>query len=338
MHKIGVIGLGMGAKPHAVSLQELVSEDRVEVVGGYARREESRRAFHDAFGFPVTDDVDGLIAASDTLIVITPPNTHLELTQKIAAAGKHVLLEKPVDVTTERAEACVKACRDAGVKLGVVFQKRFKPATLKMRELIQGGSLGAIVNAGAYMRLWRPSIGYYDLPGRGTYAQDGGGVLITQGIHTLDMMLSYTGPVAEVTAFAGNTPVHDIEVEDICMGALRFANGAMGVIDATTACYPGLPERVELVCENATAFVDGAILSVHWKDGKTESFGSEDASEGGADPMAFSHDFHKVRIEEFLDAVEQDREPMAGGTESLNVHRLIDALLLSAKERRIVSL
>ncbi len=339
MLKIGIIGLGLGIKPHALSLQELAAQGKVEVVAGYSRTAARRDAFAKAYGFPVTDRMEDVIdnPSIDAVFVVTPPNTHLDITRRVAAAGKHVLLEKPVEVSTEKAEQTVQACRDAGVKLAIVFQNRFKKATLKLRELMDSGRLGRLVNAGAYIRLWRPQDGYYNQPGRGTFAQDGGGVLITQGVHTLDLMLSYTGPVSEVTAFAGNTPVHDIEVEDICIGAVTFANGAIGVVDATTACYPGLPERLELICENGTAMVDGATLTVHWKDGTQLVHGGDEAVSGGADPMAFSHDFHRRRIEDFVDAIETGREPLANGEESLRVHRLIDALLISAKERRVVA-
>ncbi len=340
MLRIGIIGLGTGIKPHALSLRELADEGRVEVCAGYSRTAARRDAFRAAYGFPVTDDLEAILndPAIDAVFVVTPANTHLEITRLVAAAGKHVLLEKPLEVSTDKAEQVVRVCREAGVKLAIMVQNRFKIAALTLRDLIDGGEIGRVVKAGAYIPLWRPQAGYYDQPGRGTFAQDGGGVLITQGIHTLDLLLSYMPPVAEVTAFAGTTPVHAIEVEDVCGAALRFADGAIGVVDATTACYPGLPERVELVGELATAFIDGAHLRVCFKDGRELVAGTEEEVAGGADPMAFSHSFHRRRIEDFLDAIENDRRPRASGEDVLRAHRLIDALLLSSRERRPVAL
>lgn len=339
MLRIGIIGLGVGAKPHALGLKDLAAAGRVEVCAAYSRTEARRKAFHDAYGFPVTDDPAVILndPTIDAVIVVTPPNTHLELTKLVAAAGKHLLLEKPLEVSTEKAEEVVRICREARIKLGIVVQNRFKLAALKLSELVDAGELGTIVKAGAYIPVWRPQVGYYDEPGRGTFAQDGGGVLITTGIHTFDLMLSFTAPVTEVAAFAGTTVVHDIEVEDICTATLRFADGAIGVVDATSACFPGLPERVELVGEKATAFLEGAKLKVCFKDGRVVEAGAGEEMSGGVDRMAFSHSFHRRRIEDFLDAIENDREPIANGEDVLKAHRLIDAMLLSSREKRIVA-
>ena len=141
-----------------------------------------------------------------------------------------------------------------------MLQHRFRPAAERLAALLAEGALGAIVGCSTTIRLWRPQA-YYDEPGRGTLARDGGGVLMTQGIHTLDLMLSLAGPVAEVTGFAATTPVHRMETEDMACAAVRFASGALGVIDATTAAYPGFPERIELACTRGTASLAGAGLA-----------------------------------------------------------------------------
>ena len=148
-----------------------------------------------------------------------------------------------------------------------MLQHRFRPAALKLREMLRAGALGSIVNCSTVIRLWRPQ-SYYDEEGRGTKARDGGGVLITQGIHTLDLMLSLAGPIAEVRGYATTSSVHRMETEDLVAAAVSFANGALGTIDATTAAYPGFAERIEIIGEKATASLVGSDLVVAHHDGR----------------------------------------------------------------------
>jgi len=326
-HRIAVIGLGMAVTPHAKSLVDLA--DRIAVAACYSPTPARRDAFAAKFYFPVTDDLDALIGdpSITAAAVLTPPNTHLEIVSRLARAGKHVLLEKPLDVSTERAEALVTACDAAGVRLGIVLQHRFKPAAERLAALLAEGALGDIVSCSTSIRLWRPQ-SYYDEPGRGTKARDGGGVLLTQGIHTLDLLLSLMGPVANVSGYATTTPVHRMETEDLVAAAVRFTNGAYGVIDATTAAYPGSAERIDVSGTLGSASLAGTALAVAYHDGTAEQIAA-DASPGGtgADPMAFPHDYHRGVWVDFLDAIEQGRPPRISGAEGLRVHRLIDALL-----------
>jgi predicted dehydrogenase len=252
-------------------------------------------------------------------MILTPPATHGELVAKAAAAGKHILLEKPLEISTGRGEALVAAAE-------------------RLRALLAEGALGQVVGCSTTIRLWRPQ-DYYDEPGRGTRARDGGGVLLTQGIHTLDLMLSLAGPVAEVAGYATTTPVHRMETEDLACAAARFASGALGVIDATTAAFPGSPERIELAGTLGAAALAGGDLKVAWHDGRTETIAA-DASAGGtgADPMAFSHEGHRAVLADFLRAVRTGTPPRVTGREALKVHRLIDALLETGRSGRPVAL
>ena len=266
-------------------------------------------------------------------LIFTPPNTHLDLAEKFAAAGKHILLEKPVEITTGRAERLVKAC--SKVKLGIVLQHRFRPAAEKLRELLP--SLGKLVSASAMVPNWRPQT-YYDQPGRGTKARDGGGVLLTQAIHTLDLFQSLAGEIAEVSAFATTSPLRKIDTEDIVGAGVRFTGGAVGTVDATTVAYPGFPERIELACEKATAQLNAETLDVFFKNGRHLREGGQASNSGGADPMAFSHEAHKALISDFLDAIDGNRNPVTYGREALKVQVLIEALLRSAEEGRAVKI
>jgi predicted dehydrogenase len=335
--RIAVIGLGMAVTPHARSLVDLA--DRVEVAHVFSRSAERRRAFAARFDFPLCDDLEtiGADRSIDAVMILTPPATHLELVERFAAAGKHILLEKPLEVTTARAAALVGAAEAAGVRLGVVFQSRFREASVGLRTRLEEGALGGLAAANIICPWWRPQ-SYYDEPGRGTLARDGGGVLITQAIHTLDLALSLTGPVAEVAALCGTTRVHRMETEDFAGAGLRFANGALGSLFATTAEYPGFAERIELIGTRATAVLAAGVVTLHRHDGTTERIGEEQSTGGGADPMAFPHDAHRALLTDFLDALDHDREPVPSGREALRVHHFIDALLRSSELGRAVAI
>ena len=327
--RVAIIGLGMAVAPHAKSLLDL--KDRVDVVA-WSPSARRRDAFAESYPFAFADSLDAVLAdpALDAVAILSPPNTHLDLVQKAASARKHILLEKPLEITTARAQQLVDCAAQAGMTLAVVLQHRFRPAGERLKAIVDEGRLGRIVNCSTSIRLWRPQ-SYYDEPGRGTRSRDGGGVLLTQGIHTLDLMLSLAGPIVEVTGYAMTSPVHRMETEDTVAAAVRYASGAIGVIDATTSAYPGAAERIELVGEKGTASLAGTSLVVQWQDGPREEHDADGSAGGtGADPMAFPHDYHRSVWTDFLDAVATGRQPRVSGAEALKVHRLIDALLQSA--------
>jgi UDP-N-acetyl-2-amino-2-deoxyglucuronate dehydrogenase len=319
--RVAIVGLGMAVTPHAKSLLDL----KADVAYAYSPSKERRAKFKEKFDFPQCDRLETILQdkSVDAVLVLTPPNTHLELVEKIASAGKHVLLEKPLEISTERAERMVKAC--SKVTLGVVLQHRFRPAAEKLRENL--GRIGRIVSATAAIPNWRPQ-SYYDQPGRGTRARDGGGVLITQAIHTLDLFLSFTGEASEVLSFTTTTPVHRMETEDLAVAAVKFKSGALGVVHATTAAYPGFPERIELIGTEGTALLQGTSLDLNIRDQQPIKFSTESGAGGtGADPMAFPHDWHRSLIADFLDSIQTKKEPRVSGAEALKVHRFIDLLL-----------
>jgi UDP-N-acetyl-2-amino-2-deoxyglucuronate dehydrogenase len=325
--RVAVVGLGMAVTPHARSLVDLAA--RAQVAYAFSPSAERRKAFAAKFPFPQCADLDSILEDRSVaaVVLLTPPNTHLELVQQFAAAGKHVLLEKPLDITTARAERLVDACRKAKVKLGLVLQHRFRPAAEKLAELLRAEKLGRLVCASAIIPLWRPQ-SYYDQPGRGTRARDGGGVLLTQGIHTLDLFVSFTGVPSEVKAFSTTTPVHRMETEDLVCAALRFGRGALGIVHATTAAFPGFAERIELIGTQGTATLEGTALRARFTYGTSLELTSEAGGGGtGADPMAFPHDWHRGVLGDFLDAIETGREPRVNGEEGLKVQRFIEALL-----------
>src|SRR5258708_5362179 len=306
---MAIMGRGMAVKPHAQSLIDL--NDRVEVAHAFSPTARGRTAFAANFPFPLADSLDVILAdkSVDCVEILTPPGTHLDLVRRCAQAGKHILLEKPLELSTARGVELVEAAAKAGVTLAMMLQHRFRPAALKLRAMIRAGELGTIVNCSTVIRLWRPQ-SYYDVEGRGTLARDGGGVLVTQGIHTLDLMLSLAGPIAEVRAFAMTSRMHRMETEDMVAAAVKFTNGALGTIDATTAAYPGFAERIEIIGEKATAALVGSDLNVAHHDGRVTEMKTEYGAGGtGADPMAFPNDWHRAAITDFLDALDEKRQP-----------------------------
>jgi UDP-N-acetyl-2-amino-2-deoxyglucuronate dehydrogenase len=335
---IAVVGLGMAHKPHIQSLREL--KDRARIVACQSptpARRESFAALHP--DLPVTGDLDAVLGNSNVnaVILLTPPMTHRDLVLRCAAAGKHVLLEKPLDYTVERARQSVDAMRKADRRFAVMLQHRFRAASLKLRSIAASGELGELISASASIRWWRTPE-YFAEPGRGMKARDGGGVLITQAIHTLDLFQSLTGPIARVAAMARTSPQRKIDTEDMVGAAISFHNGAIGTIDATTVTYPGFPEKIELACEKGTAVLEAETLAVYYRDGRVLRHEGAESKSGGADPMAFSHDAHKALIVDFLDAIDQRREPTVSGREALNVQLLIEAMLQSSQSAQTVTI
>ena len=333
---LGIVGAGMAAKPHALSLQALA--DDIEVVGVYRRDRAKLDAFCDQFGFPAADSYETLLADPrvHAILVLTPPNAREAIVAAAAAAGKHVLLEKPVERTSAAAERIVATCRAAGVTLGVIFQLRFRQASQALSAHVASGALGPLHLVQVTVPKWRSQSGYYDQPGRGTLEQDGGGVLMNQAIHTLDLMLSLCGPVSSVIAMTATTGFHRMETEDFAVAGLSFANGAVGSLVATTANFPDTPEQMTLSFANATAILRGATLDLIWHDGRTEQVVEIDNASSNTDPMASSHIWHQRQIADFAAALREGRPPRSTGETALAAHHLIDAIMQSAREDRTV--
>lgn len=334
---VGIVGVGMVAATHAKAVLEIPDQIRVE--GVFARSPERRRAFAERYGFPEAASLEALIGNPEigAVIVLTPPNARREIVQACAVAGKSVLLEKPVERGTRSAREIVGIADAAGITLGVVFQNRFRPGAQALKRLANEQSLGRIATVQVVMPWWRPQA-YYDEPGRGTLARDGGGVLINQAIHMLDLALWIAGPVEEVQAMAGTSLLHRMEAEDFVAGGLRFANGALGAVLANTASFPGESGHIAVDFEHGSARLEGSVLTVQRHGGQIERLGEESATGGGADPMAFSHEWHRMALADFAEAVLSRRPPAVTAGEAIEVHRLIDALMMSASTRRAVGL
>ncbi|MDR6662294.1 Gfo/Idh/MocA family protein [Tardiphaga sp. 862_B3_N4_1] len=331
---VGLIGLGMAVKPHILSLLELQAQGRITIVGGFAPSADRRSAFSQQWGVPVFDSQEDLLSRSDLdlVLILTPPGRHLATVQAAAAAGKHILVEKPVEISVARGEELAAVTEAADVRCGVCLQHRFRPAALRLKAVLDQGDLGDILSASASIRWWRDDA-YFRQPGRGMKARDGGGVLLTQAIHTLDLLLHFVGPHKDVAGFASTSPLRTIDTEDVTAAAVRFQSGAIGVLDATSVARPGYPERIEIAGTRGSAYLETFQLVIHRHEGPPETVGTAQSGGGGADPMAFDHGPHRGVITEMLDAIEQRREPFNSVRSALHVQRLIEAWLSDAAAR-----
>ncbi|WP_338661659.1 Gfo/Idh/MocA family oxidoreductase [Pararoseomonas sp. SCSIO 73927] len=329
---IGVIGLGMASTPHMMALKELEAAGRVRVLGGHAPSPTRREAFSSRWGVPVFADLATLLAVPglDLVLVLTPPWTHLPVAEAVLAAGKHLIVEKPLEATPERASALAAAADAAGRLCAVCLQHRFRPSAQRLKAALEAGALGSPLSASASIRWWRDEA-YFAQPGRGTIERDGGGVLLTQAIHTIDLLLHLAGQVRDVKAFAVTSPLRRIDTEDVVAAALRFENGAVGVLDATTVARPGFPERIEIAGTRGSAVLTANRLELHAADGgPPEIIGGDEAGGGGADPMAFDHGPHRGMITAMLDSLDSGRPPPHAARTALPAQRLIAAILAGA--------
>lgn len=323
--RIALIGHGMVAETHVAAIH---AAEPLSLAGVLGRDPERARAFATTAGCDCVYPDLAALCADETLdfaLVVTPPDARLEIVEALVTAGIPILLEKPVERDLARARQIVDLAAAAKVPLGVVFQHRARVVSTQLREMITGGILGDLATVEIRVPWWREQ-NYYDAPGRGTYARDGGGVMITQAIHTLDLACWLLGPVAEVQAMMHRTPLHDLEAEDWAGALLRFESGTIGALTATTAAFPGGAESLHLQGSRASADLTGNTLTVHYLDGRTEQFGDAAATGGGADPMAFTHAWHQALIEEFTQALRAGRAPLADGRSALAAHAVIDAM------------
>ena len=325
MKKLGlaVIGTGPGSIPHFKSLRDLA--DRVDVRFVAARHKASLTAFGD---YPTTTDIAAAIADPGVaaVLVLTPPSSHLAIARLAFAAGKHVLVEKPLEVSTEAARALVAEGRSAGVRVGVVLQQRFRAASVAMLDLLTSGRLGDIQAASVQIPWWRLQ-SYYDEAGRGTVARDGGGVLLTQAIHTLNFFQYLVGVRRVVAAQIRTTALHRMETEDYASALLETDTGAPATLIATTASFPGRPESIEIIGRLGTARLEGASLRARFLDGSSLEHISTEGTGGGASIMDFPHDAHRAVLADFVAAVGEGRDPAVTGEDALATQELIDAIM-----------
>ncbi len=336
MKKVALIGLGMVAETHLAALRDAPD---VSLHGVLGRDPEKTRSFalaaSEHIGHPVISYSDLPQLASDTVIdfviLATPPDARLSYVKALANAGKPILMEKPIERTLGAAKEIVDIYEQAAIPFGIVFQHRARAASMTLKEKLDSGELGQIVSVEVRVPWWRDQ-SYYDAPGRGTRLRDGGGVMITQAIHTLDNLLWLLGPMSRIQAVMHKTILHRMEAEDWAGAIFETASGCMGTLHATTAAFPGRSETITLHGTQATAHLDAGTLTLTYRDGNIETIGEATDTGGGADPMAFTHAWHQSVIEDFATSLDNKRQPLAPGREALWSHAVIDAMERSSNK------
>jgi UDP-N-acetyl-2-amino-2-deoxyglucuronate dehydrogenase len=341
----GIIGCGMIAKFHARAIADL---DDAKLVACYNRTAPKAEALAAEFGGEVYTDLEQMLARDDLDIVTicTASGAHCEPAVAAARAGKHVIVEKPLDVTRERCQAMIDACAQAGVKLATIFPSRFHRASLLMKQAVEQGRFGRLALGDAYVK-WFRTQEYYDSGAwRGTWELDGGGALMNQAIHSVDLLLWLMGPVVDVMAHTATLAHERIEVEDVATATIRFASGALGTIEATTAGFPGSLKKIELTGSRGTAILEEEDI-IKWEFAEAidtdaqlreEMLGRTKTGGGAGDPAAIGHHAHSLLFRDFLEAIEQDRPACIDGREGMRSVELILAIYESAKTGRRVEL
>ncbi len=328
---IALIGLGMVAGTHIAAIRH--SEKDIRLAGVLGRNTDRTQAFakacaeqmgHDVAAFETVQQIAD-DPAIDAVIVATPPNARADIVTALTQARKPILMEKPVERDLTAARRIVERCEETSTPLGIVFQHRARAASIALKQALERGVLGDIVTVDLRVPWWRDQ-GYYDAPGRGSFARDGGGVMISQAIHTLDLVLWLLGPMTGVQAMMRTTPLHRLEAEDWAGALFEMENGAVGTLMATTAAYPGAAESITLQGTRAAAHLAAGVLTITHLDGRVDTHGAAATTGGGADPMGFTHAWHQTVIEDFVDAVQSGRAPMATGRSALQSHAVIDAM------------
>jgi UDP-N-acetyl-2-amino-2-deoxyglucuronate dehydrogenase len=341
----GIVGAGVIAAMHADAIATLPGARLVAVTDVAAG---AATAFAAARGGAAEPDLDALLARDDVdvVCVCVPSGLHAEVGVRAAKAGKHLVVEKPIDVTLEAADRLIEAARTAGVALTVISQHRFDPGLTELKRLIGDGTLGRLVLGEASTK-WYRTQGYYDSAGwRGSRAMDGGS-LMNQGVHYVDLLRWCMGPVTEVTAVC-TTQAHQIEVEDTALAIVRFSSGAVGTILSSTAAYPGFPQRLEITGTEGTVIIEDGQIARRAFGARARADGGdrEDGGDGrlpgtaevGSDPAALDVSGHAAQIADLLAAIDDGREPAVGGQAGRDALQIVCAVYESARSGRTVIL
>lgn len=334
----GLVGTGVIALNHALAIKALGDEHNVRLIGVLGRSLENAQRFaqkHDLVF--ATDCAAEFFGRSDidVVCVLTPSGAHLEPALQAIQSGKHLIIEKPLEITLERADALLDAAKAAGVYVETIFQARFTPGARALKSAIEAGRFGRLCLCSAYIK-WHRSAQYY-AGWKGTLALDGGGAVMNQAIHALDLLQWFAGMPQEIFGWKTRRVHLGIEAEDTACAALRFADGALGTIEATTAAYPGWERRIDICGElGSVALEDEKIVRWEFRDGRPEDadvaslMAQTERSAGGSATNLIGHDGHQRQIEQIIIALRNGLPMPIGGDQARNSVALVRALYDSA--------
>jgi len=343
-----IVGCGMIARYHARAIAEIPDARVAALVSRTAANAEQLLTETGTPNCAICPTLDDALKLPDVdaVIITTPSGAHSEPALAAAAAGKHVVVEKPLEITGERCQRIIDACDQHGVKLCTIFPSRFADANITLKQAVVAGKFGKLTYGEAASKWWRTQA-YYDEGGwKGTLALDGGGALMNQGIHNVDLLLWLMGDAVEVTAYTARLAHARIEVEDTAAVAVRFRTGALGVITATTSIFPGYPKQIAIHGDKGSAVIeqedvlrwDFASPTAEDEDVMRRFAAKVGASGGAADPKSINHEGHRRQLADFVDAVQNDRPPQVDGREGRRAVDLICAIYESNRTGQSVRL
>ncbi len=341
----GIVGCGMIANFHAKAIEHIRGAKIVACFDNFGSAAERFAKANNCQAYESLKDMlqDPQV---DIVTICTPSGAHRDPAVAAANAGKHVVVEKPLEITLKRCDAIINACRKNKVKLCTILPSRFSPANMALKDAISAGRFGKLTLGDTYVKWWR-SQEYYDSGGwRGTWALDGGGAYMNQAIHNVDLLYWFMGDVAEVCAVTDTLAHKRIEVEDVGVAALRFKNGALGTMEATTSAFPGLLKKTEIHGTTGSVIVEQDDLLL-WEFEKKSAkdaairkrFAKKAGGTGGAsDPSAISHTGHMNQLKDFIKSIEENRRPLVDGKEGRKSVEIILAAYKSSWSGRRVTL
>ena len=344
-HGFGLIGCGMIAQFHARAIGDIRGAKVVACYDSFPAAADKLAAQLGCKAYHKLDDM--LADPAVTVVTIgTPSGAHMEPAVAAAKAGKHVIVEKPLEITLKRCDKIIEACDKAGVKLSAIFPSRFHDSSLEIKRAIEDDRFGRLTLADSYVK-WYRTQAYYDSGAwRGTWELDGGGALMNQAIHSVDLLTWFMGPVDQITASTGTLAHERIAVEDTAVATLRFKNGALGVIEASTAAYPGYLKRIEIHGSEGTAAMEEEDI-VKWdfaKKGRRDAAvqkqmaASKSTGGGASDPAAIGHHGHAQQFKDVLQAIEKNRAPAVDGREGRRSVEIILAIYKAAETGKVIKL
>ncbi len=342
----GLVGAGMIANYHAKAIKALAAKLNIRLVGVLGLTADEAVQFAQKHELPFhTDDPEIFFARPDIQVVciVTPSGAHLEPALRAIAAGKHLIVEKPLEITVERVDALLDAASAAGVKVAAIFQARFSAGARAVKDAIEAGRFGRLCLCSAYVK-WHRTAQYYS-GWKGTLALDGGGAVINQAIHAVDLLQWLAGMPDEVFAWKTRRVHLGIEAEDTACAALKFASGALGTIEATTAAYPGWERRIEICGETGSAAIeDDRIVRWDFRDARPEDAAlralgaGAGAGSGAAAPDQISFEGHQKQIEDMVVALRGNTPLLIDGRQARNTVALVRAIYESAESGAVVKL
>ncbi|MDT8300679.1 MAG: Gfo/Idh/MocA family oxidoreductase [Sedimentisphaerales bacterium] len=339
----GIVGAGLIADFHARAIGDIPNAN---LIGCCDKIPERAKSLADKFNVQAFDGYDDMLKSEkiDIVTIATPSGFHMEPTVAAAEAGKHVLCEKPLEITLERIDAMIEAHEKSGTCLGGIFPYRFNDMMVPLREAINSGRFGVITYASIYVPWWRTDE-YYKDSWHGTWKLDGGGALMNQSIHMVDMLCDIMPPIESLQAYTAKLGHPQIETEDTATAVVRYITGALGVIYGTTASYPGQFRRFEITGTKGTVInVENSITHWQFVDEKPEDeevrkkFGEIEGGGGVADPAAISYENHTRNFRAFIESLESGRDFWIDGREARKAVEVILGIYKSAKEEKAVKL